>query len=568
MGQQYSHLSSEERILIEKLHCEQHLSIRRTAERIGRDKSTVSRELRRGLWFASNENGSYRPYRPKRLKTGPWTSGPFYSALAAQRKADLRRRGSRKPRRMDSDRLRAWVLDSLRRGWSPELIEGRLKAQYAGDPSMRISHECLYQWIYAKPQRALDLRQYLARGRKRRTRKKGRKAKGPRIPMRVPIADRPEAVGSRKGFGHFESDTVVGAAPSRRCMNTQVERRSRRLFARLVDDKSASATARAEYEIFKDMPPAARVDRTWDNGTEASLHMLVDEALGMLTYFADPYSSWQRGSNENRNGRIRRYLPKGTSFEDLTQDELDAIVGEINDTPMKLLGYKTPNEVWDEEIARLQSKAASPNTSVALSRTRKKGRKAKGPRIPMRVPIADRPEAVGSRKGFGHFESDTVVGAAPSRRCMNTQVERRSRRLFARLVDDKSASATARAEYEIFKDMPPAARVDRTWDNGTEASLHMLVDEALGMLTYFADPYSSWQRGSNENRNGRIRRYLPKGTSFEDLTQDELDAIVGEINDTPMKLLGYKTPNEVWDEEIARLQSKAASPNTSVALTN
>lgn len=191
-----------------------------------------------------------------------------------------------------------------------------MKAQYAGDPSMRISHECLYQWIYAKPQRALDLRQYLARGRKRRTRKKGRKAKGPRIPMRVPIADRPEAVGSRKGFGHFESDTVVGAAPSRRCMNTQVERRSRRLFARLVDDKSASATARAEYEIFKDIPPAARVDRTWDNGTEASLHMLVDEALGMLTYFADPYSSWQRGSNENRNGRIRRYLPKGTGFED------------------------------------------------------------------------------------------------------------------------------------------------------------------------------------------------------------------------------------------------------------
>ena len=139
MGQQYSHLSSEERILIEKLHCEQHLSIRRTAERIGRDKSTVSRELRRGLWFASNENGSYRPYRPKRLKTGPWTSGPFYSALAAQRKADLRRRGSRKPRRMDSGPLRAWVLDALRRGWSPELIEGRLKAQCAGDPSMRIS---------------------------------------------------------------------------------------------------------------------------------------------------------------------------------------------------------------------------------------------------------------------------------------------------------------------------------------------------------------------------------------------------------------------------------------------
>ena len=81
MGQQYSHLSSDERILIEKLHCERHLSVRKIAEEIGRDKSTVSRELRRGLWFASNENGSYRPYRPKRLKTGPWTSGPFYSVL-------------------------------------------------------------------------------------------------------------------------------------------------------------------------------------------------------------------------------------------------------------------------------------------------------------------------------------------------------------------------------------------------------------------------------------------------------------------------------------------------------
>ena len=90
MGQQYSHLSSEERILIEKLHCEQHLSVRKIAEEIGRDKSTVSRELRRGLWFASNENGSYRPYRPKRLKTGPWTGG-YYIAGPAQRKAGRRR---------------------------------------------------------------------------------------------------------------------------------------------------------------------------------------------------------------------------------------------------------------------------------------------------------------------------------------------------------------------------------------------------------------------------------------------------------------------------------------------
>ena len=286
MGTCYSHLSPDERIRIERLHCERGLSVRETAGLIGRDKATVSRELKRGLWFASNENESHRPYRPRRLKTGPWTSVPFHSALAAQRRADRKRHEPRKPRRMDSDRLRSWVLDALRRGWSPELIEGRLKLEYPGDPAMR-----------------------------------------------VPISQRPKTVDSRGQFGHWESDTIVGAAPSRTCIDTQVERKSRRLFARLVPDKSAMATARAEYEIYRDLPAEARIDRTWDNGTEASCHTLVDESLGMLTYFADPYSSWQRGSNENRNGRIRRYLPKKTGFDDLTQAELDDIVREINDTP-------------------------------------------------------------------------------------------------------------------------------------------------------------------------------------------------------------------------------------------
>ena len=146
--------------------------------------------------------------------------------------------------------------------------------------------------------------------------------------MRVPIAQRPKRVDSRHEFGHFESDTVIGTAPSKRCIDTQVERKSRRLFARFIEDKSALATARAEYDIYKDIPAPARIDRTWDNGTESSCHLLVDEALGMLTYYANPYSSYQRGTNENRNGRIRRYLPKKTSFDDLTDADLQAIVDE------------------------------------------------------------------------------------------------------------------------------------------------------------------------------------------------------------------------------------------------
>lgn len=172
--------------------------------------------------------------------------------------------------------------------------------------------------------------------------------------MRVPIADRPARVDSRRGSGHFESDTVVGSCPSKRCINTQVERKTRMLFVRLVDDRSAVSTMRAEYDIYSRIPPRARLSRTWDNGTEASLHAVVDEALGMLTYFADPYSSCQRGSNENRNGRIRRYLPKKTPFDDITGGELRSIIDEINNTPLKVLGWRTPAEAWQEEIDRLE----------------------------------------------------------------------------------------------------------------------------------------------------------------------------------------------------------------------
>jgi IS30 family transposase len=349
----YTHVTGGERIRIEMLRFGDHETIRQVARQLHRSASTISRELRRGLWFASNENESYRPYHPGRLKTGAWTAGPFYSALTAQRKAEARSRRPRKPRRMMDARLHAWVADALTRGWTPELIEGRLKLEYPADPSMRISHECLYQWIYQGHADGEDWRRYLPRAKRHRTRRAGRRAGRVTIPMRVPLALRPKVVDHRGSFGHYESDTVIGSAPSKRCVDTQVERKTRKLFARLIESKSSPATARAEYAIYSRIPAAARIDRTWDNGSESALHRLVDEALGMLTYYADPYSPWQRASNENRNGMIRRYLPKHTSLKNLTQTELDDIVTEINDTPMKLLDYHTPNEAWQEEISKL-----------------------------------------------------------------------------------------------------------------------------------------------------------------------------------------------------------------------
>ena len=363
----YSRLSAEERVRIDELRNREGLGVRQIALRIGRDKSTVSRELRRGLWFASNENGSHRPYRPKRLKAGAWTSRPFHSAMTAQRKAEQRARQPRKPGRMAYSPLLAWVMDALRKGWTPERVEGGLKAERPSDPRMRVGHECLCRWICAKPRRALDLRRYPPRGKRHRTRARGRRSKGPRIPMRAPIAGRPKRVDPRREFGHYESDTVIGPAPSKRRIDTQVERKSRRPFARLIPDKSAPATARAEYGIHKDIPAPAHIDRTRDNGTESSCHLLVDEAPGMLAYLADPYSSYQRGSNENRNGRIRRYLPKRTSLDNLTDAGRQAIVREINDTPMKAPNWETPNEVWYRELGKVMSKTSHPKTSVALT---------------------------------------------------------------------------------------------------------------------------------------------------------------------------------------------------------
>lgn len=140
--------------------------------------------------------------------------------MAARRKVEQRARRPRRPTRMAYPPPLSRVMDALRRGWTPKRIEGRLKVEWSADPC---------------------------------------------IPMRVPIAERPKRVDSRRGFGHFESGTVVGTAPSKRCIDTQAERKSRRLFARF---KSALATARAEYDIYNRIPAPARIDRTWDNGTE------------------------------------------------------------------------------------------------------------------------------------------------------------------------------------------------------------------------------------------------------------------------------------------------------------
>lgn len=345
MGTQYRHLELDDRIQIEKLRDggATQASIART---LGVHRATISRELRRGRWRPSNTSAAYTPYRAATLRTGPVTATQ-YRAVHADRRATTRAAASHQPHRMRSDALIAWVIDHLRRGWTPEEISGRLPREFPEDPAMRVCSETLYAWIYSKDQRHRELWQYLPRARKRRRRRGGRRTHCDRFKWRTSIHDRPAVVEDRLEFGHWESDSVLGA-PGTGALHTTVERASRYLQAVRIPDTTAKQTLNAQLGIYQELPGHAVRSVTADNGSEFALHYQLADVLAVPTYFADPYSAWQRGTNEHFNGRIRKYLPKRTSFADLSQEELDEFIVEINNRPRKCLQWMTPAEVFQE----------------------------------------------------------------------------------------------------------------------------------------------------------------------------------------------------------------------------
>lgn len=350
MGAVYSHLSEEERQIIQ-IEIGNGTGIRAIGAMLGRSPSTIGREIKRNTWFPSNESESYRPYRPKRLKTGPWT-GRYYIAGPAQRKADRRRMKPRKPHRLSYGRLWAQVAAWLGCGWSPPLISGRLRVLWPDDRLMRVCPETIYQWIYADRRRRERWARCLPRGHRRRRRRMGRGVSRFPIPGRTSISERPESVGRRDEFGHWEADSVIGVGAN---LHTEVERKTRFLMARIVPDKTADESVAAQLAMFSALPAGARLSVTHDNGAEFARHTRLRDELGMATYFADPYSSWQRGSNENRNGVIRRYLPKRCTIAMGMAREVQEIVDEINNRPMRALGYRTPAEAFVDELVNLQA---------------------------------------------------------------------------------------------------------------------------------------------------------------------------------------------------------------------
>lgn len=293
--------------------------IREIARRLRRDHSVISREIRR------NKNGKH------------------YVAIAAEAKSKERKHeaGLREP--LSNPKLYAYVLARLRDGWSPEQIAGRLKLKNNG--SVVISYETIYRFIYKEENKNLKLWQRLPRGHAKRRKWHGRSGKVERIPNRVSIHDRPEIIEAREEFGHWEGDSVVGKGKNHG-IHTEVERKTRYLLAKLLPKLDSEHSVLAQNKIFGDLPSSARKTVTLDNGLEFVRHEELTQTTGMNVYFADPYCSGQRGTNENTNGLLRRYLPKKTSFHNLSQGELNDIVSEINNRPRKCLGYFKPAELF------------------------------------------------------------------------------------------------------------------------------------------------------------------------------------------------------------------------------
>jgi transposase, IS30 family len=303
-------------------------SQREIGRRLGRHHTSIGREIRRN--------------RPT------YADDAVYWYDAAEYYAKERRRRPRHARRRH-ERLAFYVTSKLRLDWPPEAIAGRLKVEYPDDESMRICHETIYRWIYEDSKHKGALHYHLRRRHKYRRRQK-RYGSGRRfIPNRVSIDLRPPIVATRDRFGDWEGDTVEGKKGTSH-LATQVERRSRYLLAAKITDKKASTMTAQSIDMFRKIPRRLRHTLTVDNGKEFSLFKEIETKTGLSVFFADPYAAWQRGTNENTNGLLRFYFPKGTNFTDVPEKDLALVVRKLNNRPRKCLNYQTPSEVLRQAL--------------------------------------------------------------------------------------------------------------------------------------------------------------------------------------------------------------------------
>mgnify|MGYP002136401897 CR=1 FL=1 len=269
-----------------------------------------------------------------------------YRADTAQRAFDKRRHKHRKGKLDIYPELKKIVVDGLVKGWSPDVIAGKLKI--SGQPET-ISHESIYHYIYNKDGRYEGLYKYLRQGQPKRQKRHARKSGKLRIPERQSIHDRPTYIESRKRYGDWESDSVL-FSKQKTILSVQSERKSKLIRMHKATNKSAEETVNALVKTIESLPHELFKTITFDNGTENVRHGEIQKEYALETYFCDPFASWQKGGVENANKLIRQYLPRKTDLSKLTDRDIYEIQEKLNNRPRKCLNYLTPNEVIQKVV--------------------------------------------------------------------------------------------------------------------------------------------------------------------------------------------------------------------------
>jgi len=325
----FSHLSFDERRSISRM-LDQKFSQSEIARRLGRDRATISREIKRNCWHDQE-----------------FPDAEGYWAMTANDMArDRRRRIGKLFRRED---LRNEVIGKLESGWSPEQIAGRLKIEPAAKAS--VCHETIYRYVYSPEGQRQQLARLLPERRRKRRPRYARKPQNPVFPDERSIKHRPEAINDRKEFGHWEADLMIfERVQGNANVATVVERTSRFTMLFKNNDRQSKPIMERLINVLSPLPKHARQSLTFDRGFEFVSWRRLKQGMGTDAWFCDPSAPWQKGSVENMNRRIRRYLPRDTAVLSVPDESIRSLIDRLNSTPRKCLGFRTPAEVFRREV--------------------------------------------------------------------------------------------------------------------------------------------------------------------------------------------------------------------------
>lgn len=341
-------------------------SLRSIARRLDRQPSTIKRELDNNSELRNRHTGRKSGYRRKHAfgaRQSGSTATVRYLAVAAHDRSAERARRPKQRRLAGDDMLRHEVQTRLKLRHSPQQIARRLRSEFPDDPEMWVSHEAIYQAIYVQGRGSLrrELHQCLRTKRAIRRSQHQPGTRRGRIPGMVNISERPAEVADRAVPGHWEGDLIVGSTASASAIGTLVERSTRFvMLLHLPGNHGALAVQEAIVAKMAELPEHLRRSLTWDQGSEMANHAAIAAAADLDVYFCDPHSPWQRGTNENTNGLLRQYFPKGTDLSVHGPGILDNVAAELNGRPRQTLDWKTPAEALNELLSNPPTVASTP----------------------------------------------------------------------------------------------------------------------------------------------------------------------------------------------------------------